>query len=178
MHLPPIATDLLHPAAQRLQALPWRQSLREGLVAGTAAAVLSSIVLALAGRRQNGSAAAPVNAASHWLWGDEALRADAATPRHTLVGLATQHGASVFWATAYALLHGHRREAKRLPEAIAGGIATSAAAYVIDYTITPRRLTPGYEHRLDGRGLFAVYAALAAGFALGALALRDRPPRH
>lgn len=161
-------------AATRLQALPWRQSLREGVVTGTAAALLSSVVLALAGRRQNGSMAAPVNAASHWLWGDEALRADGATPRHTLVGLATQHGASVFWATLYSLLHGHRPEAKRLPDAIAGGIATSATAYVIDYTITPKRLTPGYEHRLDGRAMFAVYAALAAGFALGALALRTK----
>lgn len=42
------------------------------------------------------------------------------------------------------------------------------------YTITPRRLTPGYEHRLDGRGMVAVYAALAAGSALGALALRTK----
>ena len=172
------STDLLHRAAERLQALPWRQSVREGAVAGTAAAVLSSIVLAVVGRKQNGSAAAPVNAASHWLWGDEALRADAATPRHTLVGLATQQGASVFWATLYALLHGHRAEAKRLPDAIAGGIATSAAAYVIDYTITPKRLTPGYEHRLDGKGMLAVYAALAAGFALGALALAGTRRHH
>lgn len=154
-----------------MSALHWSQVLREGAVAGTAGGLLSSLVLAMVGQRQNASRAAPVNAASHWLWGDRALVEDRATLRHTGVGLATQHAAAIFWATLYSALHGHRAEAKRLPDAIAGGIATSALAYVVDYTITPRRFTPGYEHRLDGRGMLVVYGALAAGFALGALAL-------
>jgi len=149
----------------------WRTVLREGLVQGSFAGVLSSLVLAALGPRQAGSAAAPINAASHWLWGDEALREDRATVRHTATGLATQLAASVFWAALWSAIHGRRPQAKRVPQAIAGGVATSAAAYVIDYTITPRRFTPGYEHRLDGRGMLAVYAALAAGFALGAIAL-------
>jgi hypothetical protein len=152
----------------------WKQALREGAVAGTAASMLSTAVLALVGRRQNGSAAAPVNAASHWLWGDEALRQDAWTWRHTLAGALTQQAASIFWATLYSALYGHRVEAKRLPEAVAGGIATSAAAYVIDYTVTPKRFTPGYEERLDGQGMLAVYGALAAGFAVGAVLLGQR----
>jgi hypothetical protein len=147
------------------------RSLREGLVTGTIASVLSTAVLALLGRRQNGSMAAPVNAASHWLWGDDALREDRATARHTVTGALTQHAASVMWATLYSALYGHRPEAKEWPSAIAGGIATSATAYVIDYTITPKRFTPGYEHRLDGLGMLAVYAALAAGFAAGAVLL-------
>lgn len=154
-----------------MNTLPWSQALREGAVAGTAAGLLSTLVLAAVGKRQAGSMAAPINAASHWLWGDAALREDRATVRHTGVGLLTQHAAAIFWAALYAALHGHRPEAKRLPDAIAGGIATSAGAYLVDYTITPRRLTPGYEHRLDGKGMLAVYAALAAGFALGAYAL-------
>ena len=108
---------------------------------------------------------------SHWLWGEAALRRDRPTWRHTLTGYLTQHAASVMWATLYARVHGHRPEAKRLPDAIAGGIATSAVAYLVDYTVTPRRLTPGYEHRLDGQGMLAVYAALALGFAVGAVAL-------
>jgi hypothetical protein len=154
-----------------MSALPWSQALREGTVAGTAAGLLSSVVLAAVGKRQAGSMAAPVNAASHWLWGDRALHEDRATVRHTGLGLLTQHAAAIFWAALYAALYGHRAEAKRLPDAIAGGIATSAAAYLIDYTITPKRFTPGYEHRLDGKGMLAVYGALAVGFALGAYAL-------
>lgn len=157
-----------------MNAAPWSQALREGVVAGTAAGLLSSAALAVAGKRQAGSAAATFNATSHWLWGDGALHQDRASVRHTLVGLLTQNAAAVFWAVVYAALWGHRPEAKRVPDAIAGGIATSAAAYLVDYTITPRRLTPGYEHRLDGKGMLAVYAALAAGFAVGALALRRR----
>jgi hypothetical protein len=157
-----------------MNARPWSQALREGAVAGTAAGLLSSVALAATGKRQTGSMAAPFNATSHWLWGDTALHEDRATVRHTLVGLLTQNAAAIFWAAIYAALWGHRPEAKRVPDAIAGGIATSAAAYLIDYTITPRRLTPGYEHRLDGKGMLAVYAALAAGFALGTLALRRR----
>lgn len=55
-----------------------------------------------------------------------------------------------------------------------GAVAGSAVAYVVDFTITPKRFTPGYEHRLDGKGMLGVYAALALGFAAGALALRGR----
>ena len=133
--------------------------------------MLSTAVLGLLGRRQAGSAAAPLNAVSHWLWGGDALRQDRATWKYTLPGALTQHAASVLWATLYSRVYGHSREAKELSHAIAGGVATSATAYVIDYTITPKRLTPGYEHRLDGAGMLAVYAALAVGFSAGVLLL-------
>jgi hypothetical protein len=152
----------------------WREALREGAVTGTIAGLLSTVVLAIVGQRQAGSASAPVNAASHWLWGDESLRQDGTTLRHTLPGFLTQHAASVLWGTLYSRVYGHRPEAKDLPQAVLGGIATSATAYVIDYTITPKRFTPGYEHRLDGSGMLAVYAALAVGFAVGAMALREQ----
>ena len=152
----------------------WKQSLREGAVSGLAGGLLSTLALAGLGPRQAGSVPAPINAVSHWLWGDEALRQDRATWRHTLTGFITQQVAAVMWATLYARCYGHREEAKSLPNALAGGIATSAVAYVVDYTITPKRLTPGYEHRLDGKGMLGVYAALALGFAAGAMALRGR----
>jgi hypothetical protein len=48
-------------------------------------------------------------------------------------------------------------------------VAVAALAYFVDYRLTPRRLTPGYERRLSGRALLAVYASLAAGLALGGL---------
>ena len=159
---------------ERMDTEPWKQSLREGVVAGSLGGWLSTVALACLGPRQAGSAAAPINAVSHWLWGDESLRENRATWRHTLAGLLTQQAAAVLWATLYARIYGHREEAKRLPQAIAGGIATSAVAYVVDYTVTPKRLTPGYEHRLDGKGMLAVYAALALGFAAGAVALGGR----
>jgi hypothetical protein len=151
--------------------IPWKTALREGAVTGTLASVLSTIVLILAGRAQSGNAVAPINAVSHWLWGDEALDAERLTWRHTAMGYLTQHLASVFWAILYSLAYGHRREAKRLPQAVAGAIATSAIASFVDYQVVPERLTPGFEHRLSTGAMVTTYAALAAGLALGALLL-------
>lgn len=149
----------------------WKIALREGAVTGSVASVLSTAVLAVAGRREAGSAVAPVNAVSHWLWGDESFWIQRPTWRHTLTGYLTQHLASVFWAVLYSALYGHRPEAKRLPQAIAGGVATSAVACAVDYGVVPKRLTPGFEHRISSGGMVATYGALAAGIALGALLL-------
>jgi hypothetical protein len=160
--------------AMQDEATAWKQALREGAVTGSLAGILSTAVLALAGARQNRSAAAPINAASHWIWGDESLREDRLTLRHTLLGLLTQHAASIFWAALYSRIYGHRPEAKQWPQALAGAATTCAIAGVVDYMVVPKRLTPGYEHRLSTNAMVAVYAALAAGFALGAAVLRRR----
>jgi hypothetical protein len=152
----------------------WKTAVREGAVAGTLASFLSTAVLATAGSRQAGSAVAPTNAVSHWLWGDESLQVQRPTWRHTLTGYVTHHLASIFWAALYSLVYGHRATAKTVPQALAGGVATSAVAYVVDYGLVPKRLTPGYEHRISTGAMVATYGALAAGFALGALLLRER----
>ena len=152
----------------------WKQALREGVVTGTAACVLSLAVLALAGRREAGSAVAPVNAVSHWLWGEDALHENQATLRHTLLGYVTHHLSAIFWAVLYARLWGHRPAAKSLPQAIAGGVATTAIASVVDYGLMPRRLRPGFEERLSTRSTVAAFGAIAAGLAVGALLLRER----
>ena len=167
-----------HEEEARLQppadAAPWRQALREGLVCGSLAALLSTATMAALARRAGGSAVAPLNAVSHWLWGDAALREDRASWATTGTAYVTHHLSAVFWATLYARLHGHRPEAKRWPQAVAGGLATSAAAAAIDYTLVPKRLTPGFENRLATRDTVAVFGSLAAGLALGALLLRGR----
>jgi hypothetical protein len=150
----------------------WKQALREGAITGSLASILSTAVLAIAGARQNRSAVAPINAASHWIWGDESLHEDGATLRHTLLGYLTQHAASIFWAALYSRLYGHRPEAKQWPQALAGAATTCVVAGVVDYVVVPKRLTPGYEHRLSTGAMVAVYSALAAGFALGAVAMR------
>jgi len=152
----------------------WNRTLREGLVAGTLAGLLSAAVLAVAGRRDTGSAVAAINAESHWLWGDESLREDRPTLKHTLAGIVTHQLATVFWALLHALFSGDRRSAHRVPRAILGGVATSAAAAAIDYTLVPRRLTPGFEHRLAPGSMIGVFAAIAAGIAIGTLVLRER----
>ncbi|TFZ07147.1 hypothetical protein EZ313_11190 [Ramlibacter henchirensis] len=152
----------------------WMPALREGLVSGSLASLLATAVLAFAGQRETGSAVAPINAVSHWLWGEEALLENEPTWRHTALGLLTNHAAAVFWAVLHAKLARRSPWAGTLPGAVLGGLATSAAASAIDYTIVPKRLTPGFEHRLSTRSMVGVFAALAAGVAIGSMLMRDR----
>ena len=151
----------------------WSQSLREGVIAGTLGSLLSTAASALLGYRETGSAVAPTHAISHWLWGKESLRAQRPSLRHTATGFITHHVASVFWATLYARVYGYREKAKAPRRALAGGLATSAAAYGVDYTLTPKRFTAAFEHRLSTPARLAAYGAMALGFALGAMALRE-----
>jgi hypothetical protein len=154
--------------------MDWNKTLREGLVSGTLAGLFSAAALLVTGRRDAGSAVAPMNAESHWLWGDESLREDRPTWRHTLTGFVTHQLSTVFWASLYALVRGGRSRPQTVPEALIGGLATSAAAAAIDYTLMPKRLTPGFEHRLSRGSMVGVFAAIAGGIALGALLLRER----
>jgi hypothetical protein len=102
------------------------------------------------------------------------LRADAPSLRHTLTAVATQQLAGLFWSTLYHRVRGPQAAAPTLAEAVAGGVATAATAALVDYTIVPKRFTPGYEHRLSTPAMVATFACLAAGFALGEMLQRRR----
>lgn len=132
------------------------------LVSGTVAAAAVTLALGLFGRRHAASAAAPLNATSHALWGDRATRKDGASMKYTATGFLTNYGAAFLWALGYEALAG--RQPSR-PRALASGAAVSAAAYVIDYRVVPRRLTPGWQMRLPGSALAALYGVLALGLA-------------
>ena len=98
--------------------------------------------------------------------------------RHTLVGYAIHHASATLWALLYAWLKSKRPSATGWAAGLAGGGATAAAACAIDYTITPKRLRPGFEHHLSRKSMTYVYAALAIGLALGcALADREKSER-
>jgi hypothetical protein len=156
--------------------MDWKQVLKEAFVAGSLGSLLSSAVLLAAGRRDAGSAAAPVNAVSHWLWDRESLRTDAVDWKHTAAGYATHHGASVFWAALHAAA-AEGRPALRTPQAaVTGAVVTSALANLVDYCVVPKRLTPGFEHKLSTGAMVGVYGALALGLAAGAWLMR-RPPQ-
>lgn len=152
----------------------WKLVLTQGLLAGTLASAFSTAVMVLAGRRESRSGAAPVNAVSHWAWGDDALKRQGTDLRHTGLGYLTHHSATTFWATAYAALAIQSPAMRTVPGALLGAAATSAVACVVDFKLTPYCFTPGYEHRLSTEAVAAVYAALAVGLAAGALALRNK----
>jgi len=143
--------------------------LRTGLAAGTLASLASTGALMLCGRREAGSVVAPTNATSHWLWGDQAFEVREPTLRHTGIGYATHHASAIFWALLYAWLHASRHPAQSVPAALASAGAATAVACAVDYTITPKRLTPGFEHHLSRRSMGIVYGLFAVGLAAGCL---------
>lgn len=144
--------------------------MRTGLIAGGAASLVSTLVLVWRGQREVGSYSAPTNATSHWLWREEAFGVHVPTWRHTAIGYAIHHGTATFWAVLYAWLHGNRPAARTLPAALTNAAVASAVACTVDYTLTPKRLTPGFEHHLSKTSMALVYAGFALGLAAGCLA--------
>lgn len=136
-------------------------ALPPGIPSGLAAGTLSLLALALRGRVEIGSAARPINAPSHWLWGDRALKETGWSLRYTGVGFAIHQLSAVFWGCLHA-----RRNKPSAP--LAEAAVTTAIAVVTDLALTPGRLTPGFERHLSPRGLVWVYGAFALGLALAA----------
>ena len=127
---------------------------------GSVASVLSTFAVSVCSRCRSGRAAAGTNAASQWIWYPEARAAARVSLKFTAVGYAIHHASSVFWATGYEAL---RPQHARLPGRVARAAGIAALAYVVDYHVVPRRLSPGFEHRIGAVGLWSAYAAFAIG---------------
>lgn len=150
----------------------WQQALKDGIVPGIVADVATMAVVAWLGRRDSGSAIAPINASSHALRGEEAADVERPTLRETLPGLVINAGAGLWWSAVFEKLFGEQTDRNGLPAALAGGATTAALAYLLDYRTLPKRLTPGWEERISGRSLFTALAVMGAGIAIGALLAR------
>jgi hypothetical protein len=141
-----------------------RSLILRALISGSLAAATTTLAAALAGRHATGSYAAPINATSHILWGEAAAYENTPSIKYTATGLLLNHGVTIFWAVFYEMLSGGVRVARG--RALLDGALVSTAAYIIDYYVVPRRLTPGFELRLSGKGLRFIYSALAAGLCI------------
>ena len=124
-------------------------------------------------RARTGSYASGTNATSHWLWGESAKQRHAADLPHTAVGYAIHHASSLLWAFAFE----RWLAARRPPHPVRAAATVTAVAYVVDYRVVPKRLTPGFEQHLPRRARFAAYAAFAAGLAVTALYRHRRTHR-
>ena len=143
------------------------------VAAGSGATALTTATILCLGQERDSSMWAPLNAVSHIPFGDEAAAHTELSAKYTGTGAALNTAAVFSWAAMHA---GVMRALPRqdLPSAIGASVAVAAVAYVVDYHVVPRRLTPGFEKRLSGRSLFWIYSALAAGLAAGWAANRSR----
>lgn len=156
-----------------------RSVLSRAVKSGTISGLATAAVASLAGKRETGSYAAPLNATSHIIWGDEAAKQDQASVKYTLAGFLLNHGSAIFWASFYEKLaarRSNRRDERRAPSSdtanppqavnpLCRAAAVAAAAYVIDYHAIPKRFTPGFEKRLSGKSVAVIFFTLAAGLA-------------
>lgn len=140
---------------------------RNALTTAVLATLGTTVAALVLGARENGDPAAPINATSHIVWGDEAAEQDGFSVEYTLVGAVLNAGAMVGWAALQELILGRWARRGSPVRAAAAGAATSAVAYATDYHLVPERLTPGIEKRLSPAGMAIVYGALAAALAFG-----------
>lgn len=144
-------------------------TLSRALTSGSFAGLVTTAAISMAGERESGNAVAPINATSHVLWGDdEAGSADSVDLKHTVPGLLINTSAGVFWAFVHELLLQQVRPRDPVA-AMASGAAVAALAYVVDYHLIPRRLSPGWDLRLSRRGVALGFATLGACLAVAGL---------
>lgn len=147
----------------------WREAMRDSIVPRAVAGATTLAIVAARGQRKTGSATASVNASSHAIWGDKAAGVEVITARHTVPGVIFNMAGAAWWALVFEKLFGDRRG---FPAALLGGTATAGLAYLVDYHIVPKRLTPGWEHRVSRGSLFMALGAMAAGLIVGAMLTR------
>lgn len=151
----------------------WQEAAADARFSGGAAAAGSLAMLALCGRRSIGSAFAPINAPSHIVWGDVALRKNRPSLRYTLPGVALHVGSALFWGVLYEKFIAPPASAGPTAALRNAGLATAGAA-LVDLRLVPARLTPGFERRLTPVGLLLTYGAFALGLAAGGFAAAQR----
>jgi hypothetical protein len=149
------------------------QTAAQAVASGLAAGLISGLLLAWRGRIDNKTACSALNAPSHWLWDDEALKHDGPSVRYTVVGTVIHQASSLLWSSIYAWLQ-RRHRCPSVAAAAADAVAVTAVAAVVDLVVVPRRLTPGFERRLSAPSLGWVYGGFAVGLAIGAVRVMGR----
>jgi hypothetical protein len=141
----------------------------DAAISGGAAALTSALVAARESLDQGSSGVAPLNAVTHCLWPEQAFDERRPSLRFTGVGAVIHGGSGIFWGLLYEMLRGRSHSAARIATAAA---ATAATAYVVDYHVVPKRLTPGFEAHISKRSFPKIYVALGVGLAIASLARR------
>jgi|SRR5690606_18648545 len=149
-----------------------QQALKDSIIPALTADLAAMAMVSSRGRKDSHSGMAPINSTSHVLWGAEAGRVDGFSARHSLPGLMINAGAGLWWAVVYQKLFGELADRRGPVTALAGGLATAALAYVVDYKLVPKRLTPGWELRISDKSLYLSLAAMGIGLGIGSILSR------
>lgn len=145
---------------KRIQAKAEVTDLVTGTVlSGTAVALVTTALLSLVAQARGRHPVETINATSHWFWGDKEARTRAVDGRHTVLGFATHHLASMLWAALFQFVR--RASPGRSPLTDAAGV--SALAAVVDYAVVPKRLTPGWEKVVSPAAIALAYGAMVIG---------------
>jgi len=141
------------------------QSLTRGLKTGLALAGATNATIMLASDRENGSPWAALNCVAHIVDGDDKEQPREYAPRESRLGILVNGTAMSAWGVLYegALLVTNTKSSPLT------AVLATAAAYVIDYKIVPKQLTPGIEKRLSPQSVMLSYAAMTVMFALSPL---------
>jgi hypothetical protein len=149
---------------------------RTMLLCGTGAGLASLAAITLLAKAEGRDPLRPVNASSHWLWGDDEARTARADLSRTGVGGATNFLAGMMWGGLFGI-HLHRNRPEPV-EMVRDGAVLGAIAGLLDYGLLPRRLSPGWELAISGRSVVLSMAATAAGAVVGGLAARAADREH
>ena len=147
----------------------WKDIALDALATGKLATVATATTIAVCGQAELDNPVAPLNAVSHIVFGEEAARQDGLSLKYTGTGLLLHDAACTSWAALHEQFFGKSVQQGNVPSAFVGGGIISAIAYVTDYYLVPKRLTPGVEKRLSNRSLLAIYIVLALSLAFGSL---------
>ena len=137
------------------------------------ATAATTAAVAICGYWEEGEAVAPINAISHILWGDSAVKEEGTSIQYTAAGVALNTLAVTSWSLIYEAFFGQAARKGNTSAAVLGGVTVAGLAYVTDYCIVPKRLTPGFEKRLSPASMLIVYSALAASLPLTSLLERQ-----
>jgi len=141
----------------------------DALATGKLATIATATTIAICGKAELDNPVAPINAVSHIVFGEEAAKQDQLSLKYTGTGLVLHDAACTSWAALHEQFFGSAVQKGNVPAAFVGGGLISAIAYITDYYLVPKRLTPGVEKRLSNRSLVAIYTVLALSLAFGSL---------
>ncbi len=140
------------------------------LIVAVLGALATMVALILVTLRERKPALEGVNAISHIFFDKQALGQTKFSAQYTLNGLLLNFGAMLGWAAvaeaSFVLL---KLPAREFVTSTMVAIVVSVMAYIVDFLVVPKRLTPGFELVISKRSLLIIYVGLSVAFFIGAM---------